>query len=198
MALPKTDAFTGTNGTALPTYDANYSYGTGTWQINTNAATPTTVNGSTMAAVFWNGDTFAAAQTVVGTLVGSSAGMYRGGGLRMSGDEGYYFFASVGGGDSYFGSMSNGAPSDIGGDRGEFSAGQTIGFEVSAAFAFTFKQNGSSIGTASDAGSLFATGKVGMMGYDVNTAVRLDDVTYDGAVAGGAARKDLLLLGVGQ
>ena len=56
MALPATDAFTGTNGTALTTYSANWTYNKGTFGIHTNALC-CTVDGFD-AAAHWNADTF--------------------------------------------------------------------------------------------------------------------------------------------
>lgn len=60
MALPATDAFTDTNGTALESHDANWTMiGTGgnssSWAINTNAAYP---DSTTSNFARWDGDTF--------------------------------------------------------------------------------------------------------------------------------------------
>lgn len=59
MTLPATDAFTGTNGTNLVTYSANWSLNDGNFQIVTNAISPE--DGSECAAR-WSLDTWTADQ----------------------------------------------------------------------------------------------------------------------------------------
>lgn len=56
MALPATDAFTGTNGTALSTYSANWTEERNGMQIYSNAVMPVATDDDAFA--FWDADTF--------------------------------------------------------------------------------------------------------------------------------------------
>ena len=74
MGLPATDAFTGTNGTALQTYSANWTINAGAFDIQSNNVHPNAASVHGMA--HWNADTFLDNQyaqmtvTAVGTYIG--------------------------------------------------------------------------------------------------------------------------------
>src|SRR5512139_2841229 len=70
MALPASDAFTGTDGTALQTYSANWSVNAGALAINTNAVYS---NSADESGAGWNADTFDNDQYAQGTVVATSS-----------------------------------------------------------------------------------------------------------------------------
>jgi hypothetical protein len=186
MALPKLETFTGADGTSLDSHDANWVNSVGFFLLKSNAARSAGLNDLNLA--YWSGDVFNDAQSAVGTLTGTTDNAWLGVSVRCSGEDGYYFLANPTAGDSYFGTCTNGAASDIGGDRGTFSLSDTIGLEVDAGFNFTLKRNGSSIATPSDGSSTWQSGYPGLSSYYVSYApLLIDDVTLDHVAAGGVA-----------
>ena len=71
MALPATDAFTGTDGTSLPTYSSNWTNHTLGMEIQSNRANG--LNGGYQSnSAWWNADTFASAHYSKGTYAGTA------------------------------------------------------------------------------------------------------------------------------
>ena len=95
MALPFTDTFTGTDGTALSTYDANWVTDAGAIQIQINHARSTTTGGRAR----WTGDTPTADQSTAITIYGdgSDGAQSMGAGVRFgsSANSGYVYSCNV-------------------------------------------------------------------------------------------------------
>jgi hypothetical protein len=66
MTLPRTDAFTGSNGTALTTYNASWIVNFGAFAITSNAIRGNSASNISMA--HWQGDAFADDQYAQGTI----------------------------------------------------------------------------------------------------------------------------------
>lgn len=97
MSLPATDNFNGTEGTALPTWNAGWTHEIGTWEIigtpsSQGAAHPLTVNGNSLASARWSGDAFSGDH--YSQVVDFSAQNYPGPMTRVQAGtgEGYLYF----------------------------------------------------------------------------------------------------------
>jgi hypothetical protein len=81
-ALPATEAFTNTDGTALTTHSASWTLRNGNFAINTNAVYPNDAVNYGMA--YWNADTFSNNQYAQFTLVAAASGGAIGVATRMA------------------------------------------------------------------------------------------------------------------
>ena len=114
MALPASDAFTNTNGTALPTHDANWDTIEGTCEIQGNAAVGNAA--ADFSVSIWTGDTFDDDQYSEITIALSGSGTM-GAGVCVrgvdggSGAEGYSLMQDSSG-LTFLEQLNNGGSSD--------------------------------------------------------------------------------------
>ena len=184
--LPATDAFTGTDGTALTTYSANWSLNSGNFVINTNAVAPNQL--TTECGARWNADTFGNDQYAQGKLANiTTAGQTIGVAVRAAtgGAASYYgFYADgSGGGKTFLFKMVAGTWTQLGSLGAALAVNAVLRLEVSGT-TLTPKVNGSTQsppGAQTD--SALASGAAGLSGYSASTAMRLDD--WEGGNLGG-------------
>jgi hypothetical protein len=170
-ALPATDAFTNTDGVALSTHNANWTYDGGSFAISSNTAIPSTA-GFDFAR--WTGDTFAAdqySQGVAGALLGSN---HMGLAVRMN---------TSGGLNSYFAIWTSGGTTlrkNVAGNVNTLatvatnpSAGDVMRIEVSGTSVVLKKNGVAFLGPVTD--SNIATGTPGLAGYGASSPTNLDD-----------------------
>ena len=194
MALPKQEAFTGTeaNLTSVSGWTANNGTlnrtGSGTGSVSSAGSNQTTL-------YHWEGDgAFGAAQyaQIKLTAVGST---YQGVALRVPSGSigGYYFYTN--GSASYCGKFNSDGSTDEsdsgwGVDKGSFANGDVLRMEVDANFTFTVKKNGTPIGsTFTDPDSSFASGYAGIAAYDSDYPNHTVDDWEGGNVGGGSSVK---------
>ena len=186
-ALPATDAFTGTDGTALTTYSSNWSLNSGNFAIQTNSVHPN--QSGTECGARWAADTFNNNQYSQGRLANlTTTGQTVGVAVRLSasGAASYYgFYADgSGGGKTFFFKMVSGIWTQLGSLGAALSVNDVIRLEINGT-TLTPKVNGatqSPPGTQSD--SALASGAAGLSGYSVSTSMRLDD--WEGGNLAGA------------
>jgi len=184
--LPATDAFTGTDGTALTTYSANWSLNSGNFVINTNAVAPN--QATTECGARWNADTFGNDQYAQGKLANSTTtGQTIGVAVRAAtgGAASYYgFYADgSGGGKTFLFKMVAGTWTQLGSLGAALAVNAVLRLEVSGT-TLTPKVNGSTQsppGAQTD--SAHSSGAAGISGYSVSTSMRLDD--WEGGNLGG-------------
>ena len=188
-ALPFTDAFTATDGTALATYNAVWSVTTGTAAIQGNAAGCATSAGCLAKET---GETYSNDQTGTGTIKTPLANYYMGIGLRIgTGDTGYRCVVD----DNEFRidrrntgnttlTTESPAPTVNDGEKIEF-------FIVGSSLTCYRKNSGGTIiatlGPITD--TTFSTGRPGIAGFNSATTstTRIDDVTLNDYSAGSSA-----------
>ena len=184
--LPATDAFTGTDGTALTTYSANWSLNSGNFVINTNAVAPN--QSATECGARWNADTFGNNQYAQSKLANiTTTGQTIGVAVRAAtgGAASYYgFYADgSGGGKTFLFKMVAGSWTQLGSLGAALAVNDIIRLEVSGT-TLTPKVNGSTQsppGARTD--SAHSSGAAGLSGYSVSTSMRLDD--WEGGNLGG-------------
>lgn len=180
-----TDAFTGTNGTGLPTYSANWAYvvgGTTDLQIQSNAVA---CNVGTDSCCRSGHQAYGNDHFAEGVLAGVASGIYRGVAVRCgaaASQQFYGFYASSD--DSYLFSFDGGSWSQIGATGGGFVNGDVIRLEVEGN-ALRPRRNGSATGTpGNQTDSLFASGVPGIVGYGGSVTELID--TWEGNDLGAA------------
>ena len=115
MALPATDSFTNSNGTALQSHNSNWTINVGAFDIQSNGCHPN--SSATEEMAHWSGDSFDADQYSDATWVDGAAFTYVGVAARVaaSAHTGYEF-VSDSNDASYFGKF-------VSGSYTEFSSG---------------------------------------------------------------------------
>lgn len=178
MALPATDVFTGTNGTALQTYSASWSINSGSFNIQSNAVV--CASGAESGAR-WNADTFNNDQysqaiiTVAADYAGVACRLDTGGAATY---YGMYFQNSPTG---QFFRMVAGVWTQMGSDvpvaSGSLVKIEAIGQQI------TVYDDGVSINSVNN--SAIASGSAGLTGFGTGT-VSLMDTWEGGNTSGGA------------
>lgn len=189
MSLPATDVFTGSDGTALTTYSANWTLNFGDFQILGNQLRTNSPGNDGLA--YWNADTFANNQYAQCTLsmLGPS---YVGPAVRCAvggADTGYYFF---GGPERYLTKVVTGTFTQLGSTGGAASVGQVYRLEANGT-TITPKIDGvtdTGVGGA-QTDSAIASGAGGVSGSGSNSSVRMDD--WEAGDLGGAAPTSFLM-----
>ena len=176
MALPKTDAFTAANGTALHTYDAgwvaNDAGGGHDFVINTNACA---ANGSGVDfASHWSSDAFDADQYAQATVAAISTAQIGVAVRCASGNTVTYYglYAANGAGSQLFKNVAA-SWTQIGSDADTFAANDVMRLEGSGT-TLTGKKNGSNISIGARTDTSIASGYAGVCQYDASTGSRVD------------------------
>ena len=193
MALPATDAFTGTNGDPL---SGNWTTVNGAWNVNSNRIRPTAGSGSNSLA-YWNADAFNNDQYAQGKVYPSGGETNSGVAVRVAATRGYYLRATTTA--VVIGRMDDGSTATDLSTIGSLTIadGDTIKLSISGT-VLTAYQNGSSVGTydtVSD-GTTYGSGSAGIYAFATNQGW-VDDFLADNVGGGGPTAKNLTLLGVG-
>lgn len=198
MALPATDTFTGTNGTALPTYSANWAANAGTIQINTNAYVAASAGNE--CGCRWTADAFNNDQYSQATLTAKdgTSNSEVGVGVRhaAAGTATYYGYYQEGLSSGACFKNVGGTWTQLGAAFGSAGAGTLLRLEVSGT-TLTVYHAGVSQGTRTD--SSIASGVAGVVAWGSATGTRCDGWEGGNLSAGTAVkRNNLMLLGVGR
>lgn len=183
MALPATDAFTGTDGTALATYSASWTVMQGSIQISSNTARGMSSAGN--ADALWNADTFSDDQYSQAVISERASGIYVAVSLRASGANTYYqaSFDNGSGGFAGLYKVVSGTATLLG-SHGAAAVSDLIRIEATGT-TIVSKKNGTTLVTVTD--SAIASGSAGFGFYSTSgTAPRIDD-WEGGNIGGGGA-----------
>lgn len=198
MALPATDVFTGTNGTAITSYSANWTLNSGNFQINTNAISPNSNNNE--CGAHWNADAFNADQYAQLTLTALTSAVQIGPGVRMHASaDTYYGFYTDGVAYTQVVKMVGGTWTSLAESGPHGSVGQVWRIEVSGT-TITPIVNGSTHAMGAVTDSSISSGSAGIIGFHTGTGTRGDD--WEGGNLGGTPPPTAVLpfralLGVG-
>ena len=157
--LPKTDPFTGSDGTALTTYDANYVNIAGTFVLAGNAVSSNT--GSNCLAA-WNGDAFNDNQYASGTMGALGTNTYTGVCTRGSGTSGYHTWAQNG--DTRFRKTVSGTTTELGSSATAWAANDVMRLESEGSTHRTTK-NGTAYGASPYTDTAVTGGSAGPGGF---------------------------------
>lgn len=174
MALPATDTFTGANGTALPTYSANWANNTGAFVINTNAVAP---NGAAAeCGARWTADSFNANQYSQATLSAKqgTSSFEVGVGVRHAAAATATYYGYYQDGLNAGACFKNvaGTWTQLGAAFGSAAAATVLRLEVNST-TLTVYHGGVSQGTRTD--SAIASGVAGLVGFGASTGQRADN-----------------------
>lgn len=192
-ALPATDTFTNSNGTALATHSASWTVVVGAIDIQSNAAHGNTaVN---FSAARWTADAFNANQYAQGVVSGAANG-YVGPAVRVSADgDGYYALWNPVTNTLDLSRIDNGNTETILNSVAAAAAGSVIRIEANGS---TIRVLDDGVQVLSEPDATYSSGAGGMYFYD-DEAVFLD--TYEagnlGGGGGGCRPGSMMLLGVG-
>jgi hypothetical protein len=183
MALPFTDAFTNTNGTALSTHDAGWVTDAGAIQIQSNAAQAT----SSGARARWTTDTPNADQWIEGTFSTDNSDGSNASGLNTrftSGDSGYLYWTNANNNDLY--RMDSGSATLLASGSGARSTGEVLRL-TSEGSTHTCTIDGSTTNapTATVDSTHSSAGNFGMWYSGTGTNAVWLDVTMDNVGGGG-------------
>lgn len=184
MALPKTEAFTGTNGanvTTITGWVANLN----TIQIYTNSFCGKNTD---FSLYHWGTDTPDNDQYSKGKIVAihTALGHAAGTAIRVNASiaDGYIFYADGGSpGTSWFATIIDRSEADIGSDRGAFSVNDVMELRA-VGTAVSLWKNSVQIGT-DITNTTFSSGFGGICAYANNTVTRMDNVEIGNVTAGG-------------
>lgn len=184
--MPITDAFTGTNGTGLPTYSSNWTYtkGSGTnIAINNNAAHPNSSSAESCCERTETG--FPAGHYAQGTFTAVLTGSTIGAAVRCqgSGSQDYYGYYASSTTSELF--ENDGATwTQLGSSAGGFAVNDTIRLTVSGS-TLTPNKNGSTTGTpGAQTDATFSNGKPGVCAWNVATGLQFDSFECSDVSAG--------------
>ena len=186
-----TDAFTGTNETALSTYDAGWTTAAGTPIIQSNELEP---NGGSGCKAYRNTGTYSNDQYAQGVVTNAwLSSQYPGLSVRASGDDATY--------TAYSFNVNSESGSDLTSGSWSPSVGDEVRIEVtgSSPAVISLYLNDTLVDDYSDASSPIASGRPGIAWYTQDSpSCRLNDFEA-GDITGAAANapKRSLLLGIG-
>lgn len=183
MALPATDAFTGTNGTALTTYSANWTYNKGTFAIHTNAL-QCTVDGFD-AAAHWNADTFSNDQYSRATVTAIDPLAYIGVAVRCQASaETWYEVIGNSNDATYFYKVVAGSGSSLAATTAPLAVNDVIEIRASGTTISWYK-NSTLMQSVTD--TSISSGYAGVAGSGNNSGSRIDSWEGGNLSAGGKA-----------
>lgn len=176
-ALPATDNFNGTTGTALATYSASWTVNNGAFAIQSNAV-GSAAGGAIEGSARWNADTFNNNQYSQGTVLTPTALLYIGVTVRVStsGATTWYLY-EVSSADRFLYKAVAGTLTELGTTPTGASANDVLRLEANGT-TITPKRNGTTdtqVGAVTD--SAIASGSAGIGGYNTagTTDTRLDN-----------------------
>lgn len=179
-ALPATDAFTGTNGTALQTYSTNWTINAGGFQINTNSVACSQNN---EGGAHWNADSFNNDQYAQATVSAIGSGFFIGLGVRESASGATYYGIYYDNGVGQLFKNVAGTWTQLGSNSVGVSSSDVLRLEA-AGTTITPKKNGATTGTpGAQTDSSISSGFAGLSCWGNSTGSRVDD--WQGGNLGG-------------
>lgn len=176
MALPASDSFTGTSGTALATYSANWTQNVGEFRIQTNALAVYSASSSDDSLAHWSADTFdndqyaAITKTVAVNYVSIGIAVRVGTGTNYTG----YTLESAST-ESYVGVCYGGTWTQLGSTGPNVTVGQEMLLEANGT-TITPYFNGSIVSAiGAQTHSAISSGYAGVYGYGRDTGIRGDN-----------------------
>jgi hypothetical protein len=190
-----TDAFTGTNGTGLAAYSANWAYvrgGTTNFQIQTNAVACTNGLGAHLFArrteTTFPTDHYAQCVLSVASDDGSVAmGVAVRCGAAASGN-GYGFFAA--GGDNYVIELAGGSETTLGNGGAVIGVGSVMKFTATGTTLAPLDDGSATNTPGNQTDATFATGVPGISAYNdpqATSVCRIDSFECSDVSAGGSS-----------
>lgn len=186
MPAIATDAFTAANGTALTTYNPNWSINVGDFDIQTNALAANGAAAASESAARWSGDVFPNDQYAQATLAALSATVNAkiGIGVRLATDNsanyvGLYYDDDAG--DTTMFKVVAGVWTQLGALFAGVRAVTDLFRLKAVGNLFTFELNNVSQGTRTD--SSIVSGAAGVVGRGLTTGHRID--SWEGGSVGG-------------
>jgi len=170
MALPATDSFTGTNGTQIEVYSANWTLNAGAIDIQSNAIAPD--NPTDESGAHWNADSFSNDQYAELTLAALASGYQIGPAVRAHVSAATYYIYYTDGGATQIAKMVGGVWTQLGSDLANPANGSVLKLEVSGT-TLTAYDDDVSQGSRTD--SSIASGYAGVAAYGDNTTTRGDN-----------------------
>lgn len=210
MALPKTETFTGTDGTNLNVYDTNWDdvhrnafiRGTGT-TCGPDGSTGPGTDGNVDVIVQWSGDTFSNDQYAVGTCaVVTGTSNYVGVSVRDSGLDttayGYYCFFR-GTYDTYLRKYINGTRSvihDAMSDATGWATSDLARLEAEGS-TLRFTRNGTHMGTSPYTDTSITSGSAGVGGFGGGATWATISALEMGNLGSATVKRFFMTMGVG-
>ena len=174
-ALPASDTFTGTNGTQLTAYSANWTLNAGDLDIQTNAVSPDGGNYFGTVAAHWNADSFDNDQYAQITVVALSAAElwnFIGVSVRAHASAATFYTFFGGSDGTYLYKQVAGSENQIGSVAAAVSVNDVLKLTVSGT-TLTPNKNGSTTGTpGAQTDSSIASGYAGLGGYSGDSGAR--------------------------
>lgn len=172
MATLRTDAFTAANGTALTTYNSQWSYVQGVYGINTNAAH--SASSGTETAARDNANTYPNDQWSQGTAVAVANGGWIGVSVRCSNSiVSYYEYYSDSANDATLALMAGGTWTSLA--SGSPVAANDVMYIEAQGTAILAKKNAANQFGGAVTNASIASGWAGIAGYSNLTGSRVDD-----------------------
>jgi hypothetical protein len=200
MALPATDAFTGSDGTSLTAHSASWTMNHGAMAITSNAIRGNTASDDSMA--HWNADSFSNDHYSKSTVAAKGiANDNHGPAVRCDAStlNGYAYFFFDNSDSRILYKVVNGSFTALG---TKVPAGITVGDVMElqcSGTTITAKNNGTTESFGAITDSAFSSGSAGIGGYSNGTAARIEN--WEGGNlggGGGAVQQRLSMIGVGQ
>jgi len=183
MALPATDTFTGTTGTQLTTYSANWTLCLGDFDIQSNALS---ADASGNNGAGWNADAFNDDQYAEATFAAVFQFVYLGVAVRCdvgTPDDTFYLFYSDSTDGSYLEKIVNGAETQLGNKGATFAVNDVIRIEASGTTITPIKNGGTLNPPNAQTDASISSGAAGVSGYDDSAFIRIDN--WEGGNLGG-------------
>lgn len=187
-ALPATDAFTGSDGTNLTTYSANWTINVGNFQIFSNALCTANTGPTVEGGAFWNADTPATDHYSQATVAAISAGAYIGLSVRngAGGAHTFYDYISDSGDGSYLGKYNATTYTQLGATGAVFTTSLAIRLEANGTGIRPMRAGATAdIGIQTDAA--LTNTRFGVAGYDTGTGSRIDNLEVGNLTAAAAS-----------
>lgn len=167
MSLPASDGFTGTSGTALQTYSANWTIVAGAFVLNNAFGNGVRQNASgANCLAFWNADTFGPDQySQVAVITNITGGVYMGCAVRIQSGSATCYSLTYDNGGLYINKWNSGTATQLGTTMASPSGGDIIKIGVVGS-SITAYSNGTPLQTVTD--SLITSGQAGLSGVGIN------------------------------
>ncbi len=185
MALPFTDLFTNTNGTALSSHDAGWNLDVGgAADIQSNGAQG---NAAGQTIYRWTSDTPDDDQYIECIWDGdnSNGSVFSGLFIRLSASgNGYVLYAN--GSNVYLSRIDSYSETNLGSGAVSLTTGDVVRISVTGT-SITTTKNGSATGMPSATDSNYASGSAGLLFVNDGTNARMASITIDSVGGGGGA-----------
>ena len=176
MALPFTDDFTNSDGTALETHNASWDSVTDVQEVNSNRLDSTNGSNGAEGIARWTGDTFDDDQKSTGTLnVAGSGFVEMGVSTRVSSDGDGYEWITSASGDAYMGRHDNGSVTNLSNPSlGSISSDDILEITSEGTTHTGFHEAAQE---TQQTDATYSSGSAGIAHWENGAAVALDSIT---------------------